>query len=147
MLLIDGTYTEMLVDSGASSNFVESELTPGLLASMRDYELLQVPHEIVAAGQHVLFGVAAGTINGTITDDGGNKRAFSFRAIIVPGLGTNLFSVSLAMVEGMAALFYQDKPWLEKGNLVVLMKSLSVDARTGQIMCSIAVACWELREA
>ncbi|MEP5174639.1 GAG-pre-integrase domain-containing protein, partial [Marinobacter alexandrii] len=139
-LLIDGTYTEMLVDSGASSNFVESELTPGLLASMRDYELLQVPHEIVAAGQHVLFGVAAGTINGTITDDGGNKRNFSLRAIIVPELETNLFSVSLAIVEGMAALFHQDKPRSEKGDLVVRMKTLGVDKTTGIIMCSIDVA-------
>ena len=139
-LLTDGTYIELLVDSGASFNFVDPELTPGLLASMRDYEPLQVPHQIVAAGKHILYGVAAGTINGTITDDDGNKRDFSFHAIIVPGRGTNLFSVSLVMVEGMAALCYLDKPRLEKGDLVVAKKTLGVDATTGQNMCSIAVA-------
>ena len=50
-LLTDGTYIELLVDSGASFKFVYPELTPGLLASMRDYEPLQVPHQIVAAGK------------------------------------------------------------------------------------------------
>ena len=139
-LLTDGTCIELLVDSGASFNFVDPELTPGLLASMTGYEPVQVPHQIVAAGKHILYRVAAGIINGTIADNGGNKRDFSFRAIIVPGLGTNLFSVSLVMVEGMAALFYQDKPRLEKGDLVLPMKTLGVDATTAQNMCSIAVA-------
>lgn len=138
-LLTDGSVIRLLVDSGASYNFVDPELTPGLLALMRDYESLQVPHEIVAAGQHILHGVAAGTINGAIADDGGNKRDFSFRAIVVPGLGTNLFSVSQAMLGGMASLFYPDNPRLEKDDLVLPMKNLGVDEATRKTMCSIEV--------
>ena len=131
-LVTDATYIELLVDSGASFNFVDPEMTPGLLVSMRDYEHLQVPHQIVAAGKHTLYEVAGGTINCTIPDDGGNKRGFFFRAIIVPGLRTKLFSACLAMLEGTAALSYHDKPRLEKGDLVVPMETLGVDATTGQ---------------
>lgn len=74
----DGLFVRMLVDSGATYNFVDPSLTPWLRDSMRDIEVLQVPHMIVAAGQHLLKGVEAGTILGTVTDDGGKERPISF---------------------------------------------------------------------
>ena len=49
----DSTLT-MLVDSGATHNFVDPLLTPRLQDMMSDYCVLDVPHTIVASGQHVL---------------------------------------------------------------------------------------------
>ena len=44
----------MLVDSGATHNFVDPLLAPWLQAFMTDYSVLSVPYTIVTAGQHVL---------------------------------------------------------------------------------------------
>ena len=83
----------MLVDIGATHNFVDPLLTPRLQDMMSDYCVLDVPHTIIAAGsQHVLQGVATGTVQGTVIDDGGRERNFSFQAVVVPGMGVNLFS-------------------------------------------------------
>ena len=49
----DSTLT-MLVGSGATHNFVDPLLTPRLQDMMSDYCVLDVPHTIVASGQHVL---------------------------------------------------------------------------------------------
>ena len=90
-------------------------------------------------------------MNGTITDDGGNKSDFSFRAIIVPGLGTNLFSVSMAMVEGMAALFYQDSTAVGEGRRRCADENLGC-RRNDWIQyvlrrCGAGKPCCDLREA
>ena len=45
----DSTLT-MLVDSGATHNFVDPLLTPWLQVMMSDYCVLDVPHTIVTAG-------------------------------------------------------------------------------------------------
>ena len=50
----------MLVDSGATHNFVDPLTTPRLQDMMSDSCVLDVPRTIVAAGQHVLQGVATG---------------------------------------------------------------------------------------
>ena len=73
----DSTPT-MLVGSGATHNFVDPLLTPRLQDMMSNYCVLDVPHTIVAAGQHVLQGVATGTVQGTVVDDGVRERYFSF---------------------------------------------------------------------
>ena len=70
----------MVVDSGATDNYVDPALTPGLRAYMRDVEELRVPHSIVVAGQNLLQGIATGTICGTVTYDSRNDRLISFRA-------------------------------------------------------------------
>ena len=67
------------MDSGATNNYLDPALTPGVRAHMCDVEDLQVPHTIVTAGQRLLEGVTTGTIFGAVTDDNGNDRRVSFR--------------------------------------------------------------------
>ena len=42
------------------------------------YCVLDVPHTVVAAGQHVFQGVATRTVQGTVIDYGGREYVFSF---------------------------------------------------------------------
>ena len=58
---------------------------------------------------------------------------------MVPGLGTNLFSVTAAMLKGVATLFHPTNPRLEKDGVVVPMQQLGVDDTTGKVMYSIKV--------
>ena len=108
----------MVMDSGDTHNFVYPLLTPRLQAFMTVYSVLSVPHANVRAGQHVLQCAAAGTVRGTISDDGGLERVVSFHAILVPGMGANLFSVTETMRKGVATIFHPDKPRLEVDNIV-----------------------------
>ena len=66
----------MLVDGGVTHNFVDPLLTPQLQDMISDYCVLDVPNTIVAAGQHVLQGVATGAVQGTVIDDGGRERFY-----------------------------------------------------------------------
>ena len=42
------------------------------------------------SGQHVFQGVATGTVECTVIDDGGREINFFFQAVVVPGMGANL---------------------------------------------------------
>ena len=111
-------------------------LPPGF-KSLTDYSVLSVPHIIVTAGQHVLQGIATGTVRGTISDDDGLERVVSFHAVVVPGMGANLFSVTQAMRKGVATICHPDKPRLEVDYIVLRMNILGADEGTGQLLCSI----------
>lgn len=76
----DGLFIRILVDSGASDHFIDPCLTPGRKNIWANFEVLAVPHMIVAAGQHILKGVATSTVHGIVTDDDG--RHISFRAVL-----------------------------------------------------------------
>ena len=65
--------------------------------------------------------MATGIPQGTVTDDGGHKRKFSFDVVVVPGMESNLFSVPTAMRKGVATLFHPDKPRLEYADVVFPM--------------------------
>ena len=84
------TTRAMLVDSGATHNFVDPLLTPWLQDMMSDNFVLDVPHTIVPAAQHVQ-DVATGTARGTVIDDGGREKKFFFQAVVLAGMGVNLF--------------------------------------------------------
>ena len=129
----------MVVDSCATDNYVDPARTPGLGAYMRDVEELRVPQTVVAAGENLLQGVATETICGAVTDDSGNDRLISFHVIVVPRLGTSLFSVTTAMLKGLATLFHPTNPRLEKYGVAVPMQQLGVDDTTGKVMYSIKV--------
>ena len=77
---------------------------------MNDYCVLDFPHTVVAAGQHVLQGVASGTVQGTVIDDGVREIIVSFQAVVVPGMGTNLFSVTEETWKGVSTIFHPHKP-------------------------------------
>ena len=134
----DSTLT-MMVDSGATHNFVDPVLTPRLQGMTSDYCVLDVPHTIVAACQHVLQGVATGTVQGTFIDDGGRERNFCFQAIVVPGMGANLFSDTEEMWKGVFTFFHPHKPWMEFDGIVLPMNLLGTDEQTGKELCSIRV--------
>ena len=106
---------------------------------MSDVEDVHVPHTIVAAGQHLLKGVTTETISGTVTDDNGHDRCVSFRDILVPDLGTNLFSAAAPMQKRVVTLFHPANPRLESGDVVFPMQTCGVDDATGTLMCSIEV--------
>ena len=65
-----------MVDSGATHNFVDPFLTSRLKEFTSDHRVLNVPQTIVGIGEHVLIGVATGSVQGTVSDDGGHKRQF-----------------------------------------------------------------------
>ena len=106
----DETVLTMMVDSGATHNFVDPFHTPRLKEFMSDYRVLNVPQNIVDIGEHVLKGVATGIVRGTVTDDGGHERQFSFDAVVVPGMGSNLFPVTTAMQKGLLRYFTLTSP-------------------------------------
>ena len=95
----------MMVDSGASGHFLDPFLIPGLRGLMRDYCSLAVSHKIVTAGQYVRECIPTGTVCGHVTDVSGVKRLVAFPAVVVPGLGRNLFSVAMSSASGVATLF------------------------------------------
>ena len=99
----------MVVDNGATDNYVDPDLTPGCeptCATSKNFG----SRTIVAADQNLLQGIATGTICGTVTDDSGNDRLISFRVIVVPGLGTNLFSTDRGDAEGGGDVVSTDQP-------------------------------------
>lgn len=136
----DSTLT-MLLDSGSTDNFVDPKLTPGLRDSVRDYRPLDVPHQVQGVGDHVVLGVATCVVVGTVLDDRGEKRQVSFPAVVVPGLGSNLFSVCTAMQKGLAVVFHPAKPRLENmdGTLILPMDMVGVDEATRKILCTFDV--------
>ena len=89
------------------------------------------PHTIVAAGQHVLQGVATGTVQGTVIDDRWRERNFSFQAVVVPVMGSNLFPVTEALWKGVSTSFHPHKTRMELDDIVLLMKLLGTDEKTG----------------
>ena len=125
-----------MVESRATHNVVDPFLTSRLKEFMSDYRVLNVPQNIVDIGEHVLKGVATGIVRGTVTDDGGHERQFSFDAVVVPGMGSNLFSVTTAMQKRIATLFHPDKPRLEYDDVVHPMSVLGTDEATGRLLCS-----------
>ena len=134
----------MLADDGATPTFVDPLLNPRLQDIQCDYCVLDVPHTIVAAGEHVLQGVATGAVQGTGIDDVWRERQFSFEAFVVPRMGANLFSVTEAMWKGGSTIFHPHKPRMEFDDIVLVMNLLGTDER--QVNCC-APSWWSLEVA
>ena len=106
---------------------------------MRDVEELRVSHTIVAAGQNLLQGVAMGTHQWRRQRRQWERQAHLLSRHVVPGLGTNLFSVTSSMLKGVATLVHPATPRLKKDGVVVPMQQLGVDDTTDKVMYSIKV--------
>lgn len=94
---ISGKRLEMCVDSGASEHYFD--YSPGLGRRLSDYEILEEPRKITAAGQNQPKGDATGVITGAIIDNTGVKQSVTFPIMVVPGLGRDLFLVPKAKLQ------------------------------------------------
>ena len=127
----------MVVNIGATNNYLQPAPTPGVRALMCDVEDLQVPHTIVVAGQHLLKGVITGTMFSTVTDDNEPDRRVSLPVVLVPDLGPNLISVTAAIQQEVDTLFRRTDPRLESGDVVFPVQTCGMHHATGNLMCSI----------
>ena len=91
----------LLVDSGASEFFLNDELTPDLKTRMREFKTLSTPREITTAGKHTLHGIGTGIISFTISDNHGTQLPVNMRALMVPGLGRNIFAPTAELRNGV----------------------------------------------
>ena len=94
----------MLVDSGATDDFFDDKLIPGLADRMTDNTLLDTPKMIVTVRNRELRGTATGILCGTIVDRAGREHRVRFPAFIVPGLGRSIFSPAPVMKRGVTTI-------------------------------------------
>ena len=95
----------MLVDSGASAHFVDSDLLPGLRDCLMSYQVLDPPMIITTAGLRRVYGTATGELPCIVVDTDGLERRISVRVTVVPGMGKHLFSPKFAQRNGVHTLF------------------------------------------
>lgn len=83
----------MLIDSGASGHFVDSELALlGLKGQLQDYTEVRSPQTITTAGLHQLRGIATGTLLVLLYDTGGRSRErWVCRLRLCPGWAVTCF--------------------------------------------------------
>ena len=91
----------MLVDSGASAHFVDSNLLPDLHEFLVNRRELQPRMVIQTAGLHSIYGVATGQLPCIAVDTDGIEREITVRVTLVPGLGRHLFSPKAAQQHGI----------------------------------------------
>lgn len=114
-----GLSVTIMVDSGSSGHFFHPLLVPDSQRYVKDCKILEEPHRIYGVGDHQLEGIASGTICGTVIDAHGRKVEVNFKAIVVPDLKRNHFSVNEALKKGVATVFDTVRPRLEVGHVVL----------------------------
>ena len=117
----------MLVDRGATENFVDNKLIPETEYLMLDYTVLDKPNKIVTAGQQLLLGIATGILPGVMTDKSSTKHDVGFPSVIVPRLGHNLFSFSDAATKGIKIVIETANSRLERSDIIVLLEQRKED--------------------
>ena len=111
----------LLVDSGASESFLDDELIPDLKTRMREFKTLSTPREITTAGKHTLHGIGTGIISFTIRDNHGTQLPVNMRALVVPGLGRNIFAPTAELRNGVRFVL-EKKPYLTIRGTVIPLK-------------------------
>ena len=111
----------LLVDSGASESFLDDELIPDLKTRMREFKTLSTPREITTAGNHTLHGIGTGIISFTIRDNHGTQLPVNMRALVVPGLGRNIFAPTAELRNGVRFVL-EEKPYLTIRGTVIPLK-------------------------
>lgn len=90
----------LLVDSGASGHYLDSDPITGLDDVLAGYKAIDHPVRIDGAGGHEFHGVGEGTLTATAGDVNGINRMVKFKCTTVPGLGRHLFSSGEAQIRG-----------------------------------------------
>ena len=125
----------LLVESGASESFLDDELIPGLKERVRELKELPTPKEITTAGKHTTYGVGTGIIAFTIRDSHGAQLPVNLRALVVPGLGRNIFTPTAELKNGVRFVLEVGNPHLTIGGIII---SLKQDPRD-QWMCTLDI--------
>ena len=112
----------LLVDSGASESFLDGELAPGLKEKMREFKEPSTPKEIITAGKHMIYGVGTGIISFTIRDSHGAQIPVNLRALVVPGLGRNIFAPTAELKNGVGFVLEVGNPHLTIGGIIIPLK-------------------------
>eukprot|EP00903_Cladosiphon_okamuranus_P009153 g8746.t1 len=95
----------MLVDSGASTHFIDSTLIPGIEDWMLSYRKLTPPMVITTAGLRRVYGTAAAVLPWVVVDTDGVERHISVSITVVPGMGKHLFPPKYAQRQGVHTIF------------------------------------------
>ena len=126
----------LLVDSGASESFLDDELIPGLKERMREFKELSTPKEITTAGKHTIYGVGTGIISFTIRDSRdshGAQLPVNLRALVVPGLGRNIFAPTAELKNGVRLVLEVGNPHLTIGGIIIPLKQDLRDQGMGSL--------------
>ena len=111
----------LLIDNGASESFLDDELIPDLKTRVREFKTLSTPREITTAGKHTLHGIGTGIIYFTIRDNHGTQLPVNMRALVVPGLGRNIFAPTAELRNGVMFVL-EKKPYLTIRGTVIPLK-------------------------
>ena len=108
----------VLVDSGASCYYFDELNIPSLKHRLLNYVLLTTPCKILTAGGALLDGTVEGIIQGLVTENHGDQHLARI-AILIPGIGFNLFSVESSTKKDVVSIFDFDSPRLELSSITV----------------------------
>ena len=124
---VSNSLVSVMVDSGASGHYFDDALIPGLRYRLDNYQELAIRRWITTAGGHQLEGAGQGLLRGHIIDARGVQRLIQISALIVPGLGRNLFSVKQASRNGVVSIFDKRNPRLEANNFTLPLQEFEND--------------------
>ena len=125
----------LLVDSGVSETFLDDELIPGLKKKMREFKELSTLKEITTTGKHTIYGVGTGIILFTIRDSHGAQLQVNPRALVVPGLGRNIFAPTAELKNEVRFVLEVGNPHLTIGGIIIPLKQDPQDRG----MCSLDI--------
>ena len=129
----------MVVDSGASSHYVDDKLIKGIKTRMFEFKTLEKPSIITTAGMHQLHGTATGKLRVKVTDSHGEKKTVILPVTIVSGIGRHLFSSVAAQTRGFKTTISDDPsienstykfPLHKKGQLFMINMEILERPRT-----------------
>ena len=124
----------LLVDSGESESFLDNELIPDLKTRMREFKTLSTPREMTTAGKHTLHGIGTGIVSFTIRDNHGTQLPVNMRALVVPGLGRNIFAPTAELRNGVRFVLEKKLYLTIRGTVIPLKQDLR-----DQGMCSLDI--------
>ena len=89
----------ILVDSGSSTFFIDSELIREVATRMQQYTTIEPPMEIKAARDKILYGTAQGVQLVLVRGTDDVLREVELPVVLVPGLKKNIFPSTTAAAQ------------------------------------------------